>query len=182
MCMHILVKQKSYCKEYPPWMCLVSQGARSCLVLGRFHSWSFWHLPAGTKRLPHYGDFASYLCILLMTCTAKTINHVNLVFHCCRNVLQVEPANSKKCTCLHTLAICSQTSNESHAIPVSTCSSCICSKCQRASLPHQCIAEPRYSKTVYVCLAPPLHIAFKGVAPMCQMLGFPSSEDAQKET
>lgn len=142
MCMHILVKQKSCCKEYPPWMCLVSQGARSCLVLGCFHSWSFWYLPAGTKRLPHYGDFASYLCILLMTCTAKTINHVNLVFHCCRNVLQVEPANSKKCTCLHTLAICSQTSNESHAIPVSTCSSCICSKCQRASLPHQCIAEP----------------------------------------
>jgi hypothetical protein len=77
-----------------------------------------------------------------MTCTAKMINHVNLVFHCCRDVLQVEPANSKKCTCLHTLAICSQTSNESHAIPVSTCSACICSKCQRASLPHQCIAEP----------------------------------------
>jgi hypothetical protein len=51
----------------------------------------------------------------LMICTAKKINHVNLVFHCCRNILQIEAVNSKKCTCLHTLAICSQTSNESHA-------------------------------------------------------------------
>ncbi len=166
-----------------PWMWVVSQGARSCLVLGCFHSLSFWYLPAETKRLPHYGDFARYLCILLMTCTANKINHVNLVFHCCRNILQIEPANSKKCTCLHTLSYMLTDKQWKPCYPRLNMFFMHLLKMSKgfSTTPMHSRASkhgiPRQYMSVWLH-----HIAFNGVAPMCQTLGFPEPEEAQKET